>query len=283
MTLTWDDIEKIRDETFCRTPRRQVHSVEGALRFVNQVGFCFAFSGKDSHLPCLWHAACGERTPSYPLHTHSDPFIGLVWEAKDVLAYEKKIYYGKAIKKTPSMISLTYFPCFYRLARPQAGDEDYLRDFMRGELSSTARRIMDALVDQSPQITADLKLSSGLAHPDKRTDFDRAMAELQMKMYVVKIAEFYEPFTFLWELTDKRFAGEISGVKSMACTEARTRILAHYFTIAFAADIPSLHRLFGWPLNDVAQALDELVERGLIRDDIHIQGIKKPVWGLATL
>lgn len=186
MEFTIEQIESLRDYIYRRTPQRQVRTVEEALEFINEVGFCFAFAARNSELPCLWHATCGERNPQWPEHTHHDPYVSLVWVAKDALAAERKIYYGKALKRRPSMISLEYFPCFYAVSGRNEKPDDYLALYMRGELSPQAKHIMDALSESSPQTTAELKMSSGLSHPRKRYAFDRAMAELQMNLYVVK-------------------------------------------------------------------------------------------------
>jgi len=275
MSVTWDEIEALRDETYQRTPKLQVRTMAQALNFVESTGFCFAFKANNSELPCLWHAACGQRNPVYPLHTHHDPFVSLVWQAKDELAHTKKIYYGKAIKKRPSMISLEYFPLFYVLNRHSLRPDAYLADYMRGELALDAKNIMDALSDNSPQITADLRIASGFSHPQRRPAFDKAMAELQSKMYVVKIAEFYDPFTFLWDLVDKRFADEINAAQDISQDSARKRILAAYFQTVLVAKPLSIQRLFAWNRHDIDSALNALVAEGLVSDDLLIDGEKQ--------
>ncbi len=275
---TWEKIESKRDHTFRRTPKRQVRSIEQALAFVNEVGFCFAFTSKNAPLPCLWHAACGERNPQYPKHTHHDPYVGLVWRAKDILPADKKVFYARVIKKIPSMISLEYMPCFYRLARSSQNPEDYLGDFMSGDLSPAAKKIMDALLERSPQITAELKLSSGMTHPSKRKDFDRGMADLQNKMYVTKIAEFYSPFTFLWELVDKQFETETTAAQKMTAGEARYEILKRYFRIALVSQTAILQRLFNWPQPVVTDTLDRLEQDGIIRSGFEIKNEKRPFY-----
>jgi len=283
MTLTREYIESLRDQTFHRTREGQVTSVDQALEFVKQVGFCFAFTAKNSELPCLWHAACGQRDPQWPEHTHHDPYISLVWVAKDALVAEKKIYYGKAIKKRPSMISLEYFPYFYALSGRGHQSDSYIAQYMRGQLSPQAKRIMDALSENSPQTTADLKISSSMAHPRKRYAFDRAMAELQMNFYVVKIAEFYEPFTFLWELVDRRFTDEIEQAKKINPDQARIEILHKYFQNVIVSEVSSIRRLFGWSQVDIEKALSRLVNDDFLRDDIRISGERKQYYGLRSL
>lgn len=236
-----------------------MRTIPAALRFVNAVGFCFAFSARGAELPCLWQAACGERNPVYPEHTHSDPFIGLVWQAKDELPAQRAIYYGKAIRQRPTMISLEFLPAFYRLIAGDRGEDRYLAEYMAGVLSPAARRIMEALSERSPQITAELKLSSGYAHPRKRAEFDRGMAELQMRMHLCKIAEFYDPFTFLWELFTVRHAEEAEAARRLTPAEARLTILHRYFAVAGAAGTVTIGRLFGWPAGEIRQSVDQLL------------------------
>jgi len=264
IALKKEQIECYRDYTFCRTPQRQVRSIPDALRFVNAVGFCFAFSARSAELPCLWNAACGERSPVYPEHTHSDPFISLVWQVKDELPAQRAIYYGKAIRQRPAMISLAFLPAFYRLIAGKRGEDRYLAEYMAGALSPAARRIMEALTERSPQITSELKLSSGYAHPRKRAEFDRGMAELQMRMHLCKIAEFYDPFTFLWELFTVRYAEAAEAARKLTSAQARFAILRRYFAIAGAAGATSIQRLFGWPAGDIGQSLEQLLEEGTI-------------------
>lgn len=262
--MTWEDFEKLKDKTFFRTKAQQISSIEKALEFVNNVGFCFAFTAKNSELPCLWHAAAGERKPAYPHHIQHDPYIGLVWQAKDDLAQSKKIYYGKALKKRPSMISLEYFPNFYRLSRFSLSEDAYLADYMADNLSTDAKRIMDSLTENAPQITSDLKISSGFSNPKNRPHFDKAIAELQMKMYVVKIGEFYNPFTFLWDLVDRRFADEIKSVKNLSREQAIENILKKYFRTVLLAKQIEIERLFKWPKQEIELAIQKLVNSGYV-------------------
>jgi hypothetical protein len=275
-TLTQEQIELWRDHTYRRTPARQVRDIPAALHFVNEVGFCFAFTARRSELPCLWHAACGERHPVYPEHTHSDPFIGLVWQAKDDLPARRALYYGKAIRQRPSLISLEYLPAFYRLIAGERGEDRYIAEYMAGVLSPAARRIMDALCERSPQITSELKLSSGYAHPRKRTEFDRGMAELQMHMHLCKIAEFYDPFTFLWELFTIRYPEQAEIARSMTAEEARLKILRQYFHLVGAAGPADIQRLFGWRAGEIEESLTRLAAEGEIEPARIKEGRARP-------
>lgn len=281
--MTWEELEQLRDDLYWRTPQKQVTSIEEAEEFVNAVGFCFAFTAKNSELPCLWHAAAGERDPVYPHHTHHDPYISLVWQAKDDLAHAKKIYYGKAIKTRPSMISLEYFPYFYRLSRSTQEADAYLADYMSGNMSADAKRIMDSLTENSPQITSDLKISSGLSSPKSRANFDKAMAELQMKMYVAKIAEFYDPFTFLWDLVDHRFAVEIKKASGLDRPTCIRFILKKYFSVVLAAKEIEVLRLFRWPETEIREVLEVLTDENYLADDLVLEDRRGRYFALSSI
>jgi hypothetical protein len=259
-----EQIESLRDRTYHRNKYLQIKSIDAALDFINAVGFCFAFSARNWELPCLWHAACGQRTPQMPRHTHHDPHIGLVWEAKDVLPAKKLVYYGKVLKKSPTFISLEFFPYFYALIAGQRGPDGYLSDFLDGTLSTAAKNILDSLNTASPQITRDLKLSSGLSHPKQRYEFDQAIAELQAKMYLLKVAEFYEPFTFLWDLVLNQFPAIAEQAAPISRKMALGKILSKYFEVVWVADVTQIQRVFGWDKNEIGGVIEELVTEGLL-------------------
>ncbi len=282
MKLSWEKIEDLRDVRYRRTKTQQVTDAEGALQFINDTGFCFAFAAKNSELPCLWHAVCGERAPRLPEHIQHDWSIGLVWRFKDILPAQKKIYYGKALKRRPTMISLDYFPYFYRVKREKSGAASYLAQYMRGFLSPAAKKIMDSLSEMAPQVTRELKQASGFSDPKKRYEFDRAMAELQMEMYVVKIGEFYDPFMFLWDLVVRRFEGSIKKAESLSLERARRHILEKYFENVLVSRSINIQRLFGWETPDINAALDVLCDRGTIREVV-INGEIHPYLGHTSL
>jgi hypothetical protein len=271
-SYTWEEIERWRDRVHRRVPRLAVRSKEQALKFINDVGYCFAFKSENSELPCLWHAACGTRDPVMPRHTHHDPYISFVWEMKDTLPAEKKIYYGKLLKGRPTMISLEFLPHFFVLAERSGTRDEYLQEFTRGKLSAGAKEIMEALMDSWPQVTKGLKLATGMHSKGDRAAFDKAIAELQTKMFVVKVAEHYEPFTFVWAPLARVFPAEVRRARRITPEAARLKILEQYFANEFVGTVASIQRLFRWTKQEIFQALGGLQQRGTIRTDIRIEG-----------
>lgn len=271
-SYTWEEIERWRDKVHRRKPGLAVRSQRKALEFVNQMGFCFAFKSENSELPSLWHAACGQRHPIMPEHTHSDPAISFVWEMKDVLPAEKKIYYGKVLKRRPTMVSLDFFAYFYVLAHRTGEPDEFRREFLRGNLSSLARDIMEALDDSWPQVTKGLKLAVGKHRPSDRKAFDNAITELQMKMFIAKVAERRNPFTFEWAPVHEVYRGQVRKAARITQDVARDRILAQYFQIQLVGTVHAIHHLFGWEKQSIFRSLGNLIQKGIITPNIRVDG-----------
>ena len=271
-TYTREELERWRDRVHRRIPRLAVRTKQSALAFVNAVGFCFAFKAENSELPCLWHAACGTRDPVMPHHSHHDPYLSFVWEMKDILPSEGRIYYGKLLKHRPTMISLEYLPFFFALSERTGTKEEYLKEHVRGRLSDAARDIMSALYDSSPQVTQGLKIATGRIAKGDRPEFDRAIAELQSRMYIVKVAEQHDPFSFVWAPIEECFAKELRRARRISLEHAREKILEKYFENQLLSGVSQITRLFHWPKQAVFQALGQLVQRGIISSDSTLEG-----------
>jgi hypothetical protein len=277
-----EQIERWRDSVHCRTPRLAVATKAKALRFIEDVGFCFAFKAENSEAPCLWHAACGARSPELPRHTHHDPYISFVWEMKDVLPAERKAYYGKVLLRRPMFISLEYLPYFCVLANRTGEKDEYMKEFLQGRLSPLARAIMEALADTSPQDTRSLKIAtSHFMRPDK-ADFEKAITHLQMKLLLVKSSEIQEPFAFLWAPISEVFGKQVRKSASISPETARARILERYFRNQLVASLRSIQRLFRWNKQDIYHTLGRLQRDGIIVTDVAVEGDAHVQYCLAT-
>ena len=272
LSFTSEEVEAWRDKVHRRTDRLAVRTKAKAIKFIEDVGFCFAFKSENSESPCLWHATVGKRNPIMPYHTHHDPHISFVWSMKDILPAEKKVYYGKLLRNRPTLVSIEYFQYFYALSQRVGSTDEYLNEFTKGNLSGSAKAIMDALTDSSPQVTRGLKLASGLHTSAQRTEFDKAIGELQRKLFIVKVAEHYDPFTFEWETVLRRFPKETRKARHISPDHARQQILKKYFENQLVATVASIRRLFGWKKQDVYRTLGQLRNTGVITPDVLIDG-----------
>ncbi|MDH4069502.1 MAG: hypothetical protein OEV30_03675 [Ignavibacteria bacterium] len=271
VSLTTEEIERWRDRVHRRTPRLAVSTERQATRFIDDVGFCFAFKSVNSELPCLWHAACGQRKPLFPEHTHTDPFLSFVWKMKQVLPAKGKAFYGRIFRKRPTMISMSFFPDFYALSQRTGHRDDYIEAYRKEGISETGKEIMDALRHSSPQVTRGLKLALGVPQ-GKAREFDKAMAELQAKFFIVKTAEHYDPFTFEWNMVDKAYPREVRKARKIDTDAARTRILSKYFENQLVSTVRSIQSVFGWKKQIIYQTMGTLMKDGIITGGITVDG-----------
>ncbi len=252
-------LESHRDFHFRRIPSRRIAGEKTALRFVNDVGFCTAFT-PGLGLPCLREAIAGEREPALPEHIQHDYAIGMTWRLKDVLPAKKSVYYGKALGGRPSFIALELLPAFLRLRLERGG---YRVMYERGELTHCAKLVMDALSRRGPSETRALKLASGHAGAGKRAEFDRAMKELQEKFLALKVEERYEPFTYVWDTLEHRWGEAIHEGRSLSPEEAAYRILRRYLEISAFGQERAMSRLLGIAPQSVERAVRRLAREKL--------------------
>ncbi len=272
--ITCQQLEAIRDRTFHRLPHLRIRGEQSALRFIRKVGFCFTFSTFGFSAPCLWVAVCGRRHPRWPRHTHHDPGVLLTWELKDLLPAKRLVYYGKLLKGRPTLVSLELFPAFVALIREGRRSGDYLADYRDGRLSRTALRIMDALMEESPEITPRLRRRTGCEASERTREFERAMAELQRKLWVVKVEEIYEPsFCYRWDLLENWLPEQVRRGEGLSRDDAVLQIVREHLTHVIASQERIMARLFDLSVPEVERALGRLAAEGPITRGVPIRGL----------
>lgn len=262
-------LERHRDIRFRRLPNRRIAGERSALGFINEVGFCAAFTA-GLGIPCLREAIAGEREPVMPEHLQHDYAIGMTWRIKDSLPGKKLVYYGKVIGGRPGFIALEMLPAFLRLRVEPGG---YLKLYRRGQLSLCAKLVMDALSRRAAAETRALKLSSGFAQPSRRAEFDRAMRELQEKFLALKVAERYDPFTYVWDTVEHRWGNALKRARALARVEAAYLIARRYFGVAGYANENAAARLLGIGSAALTSAARRLEREGKIVRGARIEGL----------
>ena len=167
-------IDAFRDRRYRRLPELRVTTEEQALRFVDDVGFCFLFGAKGVEIPSLWNAVCGVNRP-VP-RQHNDPDLGRTWTWKDTLPTRGLVYYGKLLRDKATLVSLDLLPTFYALS-PNYGDlDDYLSQYQEGQLTVEAKNVYEALLNEGAMATSRLRQVAGLAGGGTNARrFDRAL------------------------------------------------------------------------------------------------------------
>ena len=242
-----------------------MRSAQSALAFVDDVGFCSTFYCFPEGVPCLWEAVVGRARPRWPRHSHHDDGVGVTWRLKDDLPAARRVYYGKVLKARPMLVALDVFPAFYALARGRQRARDYRAEYDAGRLSHTARRLMDALTREHPQYTRELRGNAFMLESGKTREFERAMAELQQGLWVVKTEERYEPtFSYRWDLLEAWLPDAVREGRALSRAAALDRLIARYLDSAVFGTARGLGRLFGVSAGELHECLTRLTRREVI-------------------
>jgi hypothetical protein len=254
-------------------PGRRVRSERAALAFVEDVGICSTFYVFAEGLACLWEAVVGRANPRWPRRSHHDAGIGLAWSLKDRLPGGRHVYYGKLLKGRPVLVALDVLPAFYALVRGGQRARSYVAEYEAGRLSLTARRLMDSLVRESPQYTRSLRAEAFMLEPGKTREFERAMAELQRALFIVKTEERYEPsFSYRWDLLERWLPGPVAEGRRLSRERALDRLIGRYLRGAVFSSPALLSRLFSVARAEVDPAVARLVQKGVVSSPVAIEG-----------
>lgn len=271
--LAGPTLARLRDRRFRRRPALRVRGERTALAFVEEVGLCSTFYRFPDGVACLWEAVVGRPAPRWPRHSHHDAGVGLTWTLKDALPAARRVYYGKLLRGRPVLVALDLFPAFYTLVRGRQRARDYAEEYAAGRLGHTARRLMDALVKEHPQYTRDLRANAFMLEPHRTREFERAMAELQQGMWIVKTEERYEPtFSYRWDLLEAWLPEAVTEGRRLRRAAAIERLIERYLRGAVFAQERPLARLFGLDRAETAAAVARLQRQGVVAADRMIAG-----------
>ncbi len=266
-------LEAGRARAFRHAPGLRVRSLLTAATFVSQVGVCSTFYRFPDGLACLWEAVVGRERPRWPRHSHHDAGIGLTWELKDTLPATRRCYYGKLVKRRPVLVALDLFPAFYALARGRQRARDYAAEYRAGRMSATAKRLMDSFFRESPQYTRGLRADTFMLETGKTREFERAMAELQQGLWIVKTEERYEPsFSYRWDLLERWLPDAVAEGRGLGRAAALDRVIARYLDGAVYSTPARMARLFGLEPVETARTVDRLARAGRVRAGVAVGG-----------
>jgi hypothetical protein len=244
-----------------------VRSARTALAFVKAVGFCSTFYRFPEGVACLWEAVVGRANPRWPRRSHHDDGVGLTWQLKDDLPAARSVYYGKLLRGRPMLVALGLFPAFYALVRGRQRARDYRIEYEAGRMSQTAKRLMDVFVREHPQYTRELRANAFLLEPSRTREFERAMAELQQGLWVVKCEERYEPtFSYRWDLIESWLPDLVAEGRRLSRATALDRLVAHYTAGAVFTTSQRLRRIFGVSAAEIDGSVERLVRTGTLAE-----------------
>jgi hypothetical protein len=227
-----------------RRRRFRVRTARDALRFIDALGFCFAFTGGPSGLPGLFDV----------LATRSvDRMWSWAWQWKDDLVIRRCAYYGKVIRRKPSYVSLTLLPAFYALSGNIGEPDDHLQAYREGRLSLLARVVYERILSDGPVSTWTLRRLF-VARGESGARFHRALDDLQERLLVAKVGEMEEwRQGFIWDAFHRWMPEVVAAAGSLTSQDAADQVLRRYLAAVGAASARDISATFGWTAHLVQQ------------------------------
>ncbi len=251
------NVREVRRKRWLLSENLQILRIDEAQCFVQRMGIVSIFS--DKILPSL---ATAIYTNELPTQFEADQ---RVWDFAHSLMSEKKSYYGRLLKYRNVLISMKLLPYFLSL-RPIP---DYKRLYQSGRLSKAATSIMELLLDSKPLMTIQIKDRLQNLKKSSKKVFERALKELQENFLICcagKIAHCKCRWRFsLWSPTQNWIPQGVQS-RAQACskTDAMNMLIEKFVYTTIKSDEKTIARFFKWPLDEVRNRVESLIEKGTI-------------------
>ena len=242
----------------------RVRNAEGLAKMVDAFGFCFAFTLRTGDAPI---PACFDH-----LSTNSDDRKwGWMWDWKDALPEEKRLYYGKLLIRKPTFVSMKMLPTFYATFGRAGEADDHLDDVRAGRLSDIARRVIDYLAQRGETQTKRMRADLGITSQEGKSDYAKAVEELQRLMYVARVKAVGEgrvDYNYTYDLFVRRYPEIVKNAERISSSDAMTALLSRLLELAGGVTPKQVKRLFDWDDAQTERTTLRLEStRGLVRVD----------------
>jgi hypothetical protein len=260
--LALDRLEAFRADTFRLRPELRLKTPADAIQFVNERGFVFFWPIKGVTLPSLWAAVAGGRSVAAQ---HDDPGH-VTWGWKDDMLDKRQWYYAKLLRGKATMVALEIVPHFYALSENYGDPEhDYLQLYQDGRLSQPAKAIYEALLQEGPLDTVNLRRKIRMTSKSSNSPFERGMVELQrdLKILPVGVAQTGAwRYSFIYALVHRYYPDLSERARPITHKAARQKLTQVFFDSVGAATASDVRRLFQWKPKEVERTLEEMVQAG---------------------
>ncbi len=218
--------------------RFSVRTEAQCRRFVDALGFCYAFTPGPGGIPGLFDVL-GTRSV--------DRMWSWAWSWKDSLATRKRVYYGRVLRRKPTFISLAYLPHFYALSGNVGEPDDYLVAYQAGHLSLLARDVYEHVQRHAPINTWALRRHF-VSGDSSGSRLHRALDELQGRFLIAKVAEVEGRgnYAYIWNTFARWMPDVITAALRITSEEAAGVILRRYLKIVGGATPQQVQDLFRW-------------------------------------
>jgi hypothetical protein len=272
-TLSQTQLTRARDERYRRKPSLRLKSVEDAVGFVDELGFCYFWPIAGVEMPSLWAAVAGNRPVA---DEHDDPGH-VTWGWKDQSLDKRRWYYGKLLRGKATLVSLKTLPYFYALSENFGGPDDYLEEYRAGRLSLEAKTIYEVLRDGGAMDTVRLRREARMSAESSKGRFEKALTDLQkgLKILPVGVAQAGAwRYAFIYELVDRWLPDLAALAQKIMRGAARVELAQRYIENVFVTTPSAITRLFGWRKDEVDAAIAGLVETRKIVAGVPVEGTR---------
>ncbi len=272
-----------RRGTFRLQPAARLTSAEEALEFVAARGFVYFWPIKGVLYPSLWTAVAGDR----PVASEHDDPGHVTWGWKDGMLDQGRWYYAKVLRGRATMISLEIAPNFYALSENYGEpDQDYLEQYLAGQLSQAAKAIYEALLTEGPLDTVTLRKTIRMTGKSSNSPFDRALTELQRDFKILPVAVANTGawrYSFVYDLVHRYYPELPERARRISRRAARETLSLVYFQSMGAGSRADLRRLFQWKLPEIDKALEALAARHELVPNVTVPGLEEGQFCLPAL
>jgi len=240
------------------TRKHRVRSADQLVRMVDELGYCFAFTLRtgDAPLPAGFdHLSTNDEGRKW----------GWIWEWKDELAAERRLYYGTLLVRKPTFVSLTMLPTLYATFGRAGEPDDHLEDVRAGRLSDISRRIVDFLAASGETQTKRMRAALGIVSKEGKRDYDKAIDEVQRLMYVAlvrAVGEGREDYNYTYDLFGRRYPEALKAAEQLSSADAMRALLERSLELAGALTVRQLERLFEWGDDRTARTIERVEGAG---------------------
>jgi hypothetical protein len=258
-------LEAYRARTFRLQPHLRLKTPTDAIQFVNERGFVYFWPIKGVTLPSLWAAVAGNRKVA---DEHDDPGH-VTWGWKDEMLDKRQWYYAKVLRGKATLIALEIVPYFYALSENYGDPEhDYLQLYEDGLLSQQAKVIYEALLQEGPLDTVNLRRKIRMTSKASNSPFSRGLVELQRDFKILPIGVAQTGawrYSFVYELVHRFYPDLPEQARPIARKAARQELVRLHLDSVGAATAADVRRLFQWKPREVQATLQVLAEAGQVR------------------
>jgi hypothetical protein len=238
------------------TAKYRVRNADQLVKFVNAVGMCFAFTSAEG-LPipgCFDHLSTND----------TDRKWGWMWGWKDELPEEKRLYYGPALARKPTFVSMRFLPTLYATFGRAGEEDEHAEDVRSGRLSDIARRIIEFVSANGESQTRRMRAALGITSKEGRGQYDKALDDVQRLMYVARVkavGEGHEEYNYTYDLFVRRYPEIVKKAEPIASADARDVALTRAAQLAGGLTPKQAAKLFDWGDDPLRRAIARLVER----------------------